>query len=106
MDLGGDSYTSHFYATFDVFMLIFHHFEGYQAVGHVVNGRLMQVWRLYVQRVVDSDQKFVRHRFVPTWDDSYLTFCTEREVNLKQHYQCILCLEAVINRKVSLDSFK
>ena len=43
MDLGGDSYTSHFYTTFDVFMLIFHRFEGYQAIGHIVNGRLTQV---------------------------------------------------------------
>ena len=43
MDLGGDSYTRHLYATFDVFMLIFPHFDGYQAVGHVVNGCLTQV---------------------------------------------------------------
>ena len=46
MDLGGDLYTRHFYATFDVFMLIFPHFDSYQAIGQVVNDRLMQVWCL------------------------------------------------------------
>ena len=43
MDLGGDSYTSHFYATFDVLMLISPRFEGYQAIGYIVNDRLMQI---------------------------------------------------------------
>ena len=46
MDLGGDSYTSHFYATFDVLMLISPRFEGYQAIGYVVNDRLTQIWHL------------------------------------------------------------
>ena len=43
MDLGGDSYTRHLYTTFDVFMLIFPGFDGYQAIGQVINGRLTQV---------------------------------------------------------------
>ena len=33
----------HLYATFDVFMLIFPHFDGYQAVGQVINDCLTQV---------------------------------------------------------------
>ena len=40
MDLGGDLYTRHLHATFDVFMLIFPHFDGYQAIGQVINDRL------------------------------------------------------------------
>ena len=43
MDLGGDSYTSHFYATFDVLMLISPRFKGYQVIGQVINDRLMQI---------------------------------------------------------------
>ena len=42
MDLGGDSYLRHLYATFDVFMLIFPHFDGYQAIGQVMNDRFKQ----------------------------------------------------------------
>ena len=43
MDLGGDSYLRHLYATFDVFMLIFPHFDSYQAVGQIINDCFTQV---------------------------------------------------------------
>ena len=54
--------------------------------------------------VLDNDQMFIYLWFVPTCNDSYFIFCTQRERGESQAslLSVYLCLEAVMNRESSL----